>query len=148
MTSAITFAVFVILLHGAALAFTAICGGKAERFGAALLVFNLGLTWTAQASGDAAPFYAFMLIDLLTAAGFAWLIVKNPNKLWPGLAGCAQFLIFVFSVTRAIEFPLSEVGYLVMLNLCSLLALSALAAGAWAARWGRAKPSAWDMAPA
>jgi hypothetical protein len=128
------FNLLVILLYVCTMIGAATFGRKAERLAAALLTANMALTWAAQASGDRAPFFAFMAIDLLTAAGLAYIMVKNPDKLWPGVSACAQLLIFVFSATRAIEFPLSEQSYLVMLNFCSLLCIGALAAGTWAAR--------------
>jgi hypothetical protein len=138
----------LIGLYAAILIFASTLGGRPERIAAGIYVANLAATWFAQASGDAAPFYAFMLIDFVAAVGFGWLMLKNPEKLWPGIAACAQLLVFVFSATRALEFPLSETGYLVMLNVCSLLGIGALAAGTWAARWRRGDSPGREVAPA
>ena len=84
----------------------------------------------------------------MTAVSLGVLTFKFPEKLWPGIAGCAQLLVFVFSATRVLEFPLSEQGYLIMLNLSSLLGVGSLAVGTWATRWRKREPDAWDLAAA
>ena len=148
MTSVSIPSLVIIGIGLSALLFAAVFGGKAERNGATLLAGNIALTWIAQASSDQAPLAAFLAIDLATAAAFGYLTFKNPEKLWPGVCGCAQLLIFVFSATRAIDFPMSEQAYLFMLSLSSLLCVGALAAGTWAARWRKPGDQDWDPTPA
>jgi len=128
--------------------FASIFGRKPERLGAACYGIGLLLTWGGQMLIQKAPIYLFLGVDLLTAVGLGVITLRNPDKLWPGVAACAQMLVVVFSATRALDFPLSERSYLVMLNLSSLAGLAALAAGTWAARWGRRRTSAWDLAAA
>lgn len=148
MTSVSILSLVIIGLGLSALLFAAVFGGRAERSGAALLAGNIALTWIAQASAGQAPLLAFLAIDLVTAAGFGYLTFKNPEKLWPGVCGCAQLLIFVFSATRAIDFPMSEQAYLFMLSLSSLLCVGALAAGTWATRWRKSDDQEWAPTPA
>lgn len=87
-----------------------------------------------------------MGIDLLSALAFAALTFRNPDRLWPGVAGCGQFLVFVFSATRALEFPLSELAYLCALNISGLTVLAALTLGTIVSRWFPPAPSEWDLA--
>jgi hypothetical protein len=96
-----------------------------------------------QAFGDRAPLYSFLCVDLLTALGLAWVMLRNPEKLWPGVAACAQILVVVLSATRAIDYPLSERAYLIALGLCSMLGMGSLAIGAAVSRWGGCKPDPW-----
>ena len=143
----------VIILSFAPVVFAAVWGGRTERIGAAIIGSGQLLTWTAQSvamlaptASTTIPLEAFMLIDLTMALSFGAFMLRYPDKLWPGLAGCAQFLVFVFSATRAIDFPLSERAFFVAVNLSSLGVLVALAAGTWAARWYRKPASDWDRA--
>jgi hypothetical protein len=122
-----------------------ILGRKPERIGAGILGVGLLFTLGAQALAGGSPLFAFMVIDFLMALGLAVLTFRYPEKLWPGLAGCAQLLVFVFSATRAIDFPMSETTYLAALNLSCLGVTTALAGGTWAARWYRSPPSEWDL---
>jgi hypothetical protein len=57
-------------------------------------------------------------------------------------------LVVVFSATRALNFPLSEQSYLVMINVSGLAGFGALAFGTWASRWRPKAPTEWDMAAA
>jgi hypothetical protein len=108
-------------------------GGKVERLGAGVCGGFMLLTWVAQISLDA-PLYSFLMIDTAMAGAFGVLAVRNPEKLWPGVAGVGQTVVVVFSATRALSFPMSEVAYLVALNLSGLVVAGALGAGTWAAR--------------
>ena len=141
-------ALFVVLVavNVLSVGFAASLGARAERWGALVYGLSIGLAWGAQAVGDRTPVYAFMLIDLATCLAFGVIMLRHPDKLWPGLAAVAQLLVFVFSATRVIDFPLSETAYLVMLNVSGLAVASAIAAGTWATRWGRRAPSEWDIA--
>lgn len=152
MTSAALLNLVVIVLSLAPVIFALTYGGRAERMGGAIIGVGQLLTWTAQGLAEAAsasaqiPLHAFMLIDLALALALGGVMVRHADKLWPGLAGCAQFLVFVFSLTRVIDFPLSERAFFIAVNLSSAAVLVALAAGTWASRWGRRKPSEWDIA--
>lgn len=110
------------------------------------MLVSVVLTWGGQALGEKAPFGAFMAIDLLTALAFGLLAFRYPEKLWPGLAGCGQFLVFTFSATRALDYPLSEGEYLHALNLSGMLVLASLGFGTWASRWRVREPSFYDVA--
>lgn len=119
------------------LVFVTVVGGKVERAGAAILAVNVALTFAAQGLlGDHAPIYVLLLLDLAAALGFGALALRNPEKLWPGVAGVAMTFVMAFSATRATGFPLSEFAYLTALNLSSLLVKVAMVAGAWNHRWG------------
>jgi hypothetical protein len=80
------------------------------------------------------------------AIGLSVLTFRYPDKLWPGLAACAQTLVVAFSATRLLEFPLSETAYLTMLNVSSFAVALALAGGTWASRWYRKPADEWDDA--
>lgn len=122
-----------------------IIGGRPERLGATVCVVGGMLSMGLQnLSPTELPFGAFLVIDLGMAAAFGVLAVKNPDKLWPGVAAVAQTLLMAFSASRALHFPLSETGYIAALNLSSTGVAIALLAGAWAHRWGR-KP---ELSPA
>ena len=148
MTSTATLGVLLLVAPIATVAFASIFGSRSERVGASIYAVSIVVTWSAQLVGDKAPFFIFMGTDLLTAVALGVLTMRNPDKLWPGVAACAHTLVVVFSATRALEFPLSEHTYLVMLNVSSLAGLAALAVGTWAARWRPRTPSAWDIAAA
>ena len=130
----------------ASIIFALICGRRAERIGGALVGTAVLSTWAAQAVVAKVPLAAFMTIDAGLAVGLAVLTFRYPDKLWPGLAGCAQFLVLIFSVTRLIEFPLSPTAFLAALNLSSLAVHACLAVGTWRARWSKPRPDEWDVA--
>ena len=129
-----------------AIAFAIVLGGRAEKLGGGLVLSAILSTWIAQALWGMAPLYAFLPIDFAAACGFGILTARFPDKLWPGLAGCAQLLVFVFSATRAIDFPLSETAYLIMLNVSGFGVALALAGGTAVNRWHKPAPSQWDIA--
>jgi hypothetical protein len=145
--------VFAVLVGNAllifalcAIVFAFVSGGAAERWGAAtILACNL-LSWLSQAAFGSAPLTAFLLIDLTLVAGLGVITFRYPDKLWPGLAACAQTLVLAFSATRALHFPLSEVAYLTMLNVSSLVVALALAGGTWSSRWYRKPHDEWEEA--
>lgn len=134
----------IVALTFVALAFTAIVGKRAERTAAALYLLNVALTWTAQGLTEHPPFFAYMLIDFAMATAFAALALRYQEKLWPGVAGCAQFFVFIFSVTHVIDFPLSEDAHIVAVNLSCLIVIGAMTAGAWQARWGKPRIDPWE----
>ena len=142
--------VAVIGVSLAPVAFALVCGRKAERLGAVVIGSGQVLTWGAQsafqASAAQVPLTAFMAIDLSLALALGLIAFRYPDKLWPDLAACAQLLVFVFSVTRAIDFPLSPTAFIVAVNASSFMALVALCFGTWAARWCREPISEWDCA--
>ena len=120
------------------LVFALAAGGPVERLGAAIAFANVALAMVArQLFGSDAPIYPFLILDVLTALAFGVLAVRNPEKLWPGVAGVAMTFVMVFSATRAVGFPLSEFAYTTALNLSGLLVQASLAVGTWAHRWGR-----------
>jgi hypothetical protein len=124
------------------LLFTVVIGGRVERTGAGIMFANVSATAVAGAlmGVDPSP-VVFMVIDICTALAFGALALRNPEKLWPGVAGVAMTFVMVFSATRAIGFPLSPFAYMAALNLSGLLLQGTLIAGACAHRWGR-KPAA------
>ena len=130
----------------AAVVFAGIFGRTPERIGAGLLATNAVLTLLAQATISDAPFYYLIAIDLSTFLGLGWLTLTNTDKLWPGLAACAQLLVAMFSVTRVIDFPLTETQYAFMVSVCSMLTVSALAGGTLVTRFFPRDPSEWDVA--
>lgn len=131
------------------LLFTAVVGGRVERTGAAIAFANLVATTAAGAliGEDTSPI-VYMGIDLSTALAFGALALRNPEKLWPGVAGVAMTFVMVFSATRAIGFPLSPFSYMAALNLSGLLLQGTLIAGACAHRWGRRPAADLTVAPA
>lgn len=134
----------LVLLSLSAMLFAGVCGGKAERQGAGIWLLLTMLTWTVQGVWGVAPTTAFMMIDCVLALSFGWIALRFPNKLWPGLAGCAQFLVLIFSVTRAVRYPLSQEAYIVMLNLSGLGVTCALIGGTWASRWWKPRRDEWE----
>lgn len=131
------------LTHVAAVLFSAIFGRIAERTGAAIYGASLALTWLVQ-DLLGTEIRLFMLIDLSTSVAFGCLATRYPSKLWPGTAACAQFLVFIFSATRAINYPLAETAYLIALNLAGLGLLASLVVGTWRARWGVPRTDEWE----
>lgn len=121
-----------------------IFGRSAERLGGIAIALAIAMTWAAQAVAGRAPVQAFLLIDLTLALSLAGIAVRYPEKLWPGLAGCAQFLVFVFSATRVIRYPLTETAYLVALTLSSVAVLGCLVVGTWRACWAKPRRDEWD----
>ena len=122
------------------LAFAAGFGRRAERLGAALYLGVALLTWGLEWGVGINP--ALKLVtDLTLAFALAFLLIRY-KKLWIGVACVATTLFCAFSATRLVGFPLSPFGYILALNLSSLIALVALAAGTWVERWGPADPYA------
>ena len=117
--------------------FALIVGGRVERLGAGLYAVGVLCTWSAQLFIAQAPFVAFLVIDTATALLLGVLAVRNPEKLWPGVAGVGQTLVVVFSATRALQFPMSETAYIIALNLSALLVVLPMGFAAWLHRWGR-----------
>lgn len=116
-----------------------VIGGPAERAGGAIAAANVLLTTMAQLlAPDQLPYFAFLAIDLLAAAAFGVLALRAPEKLWPGVAGVGQTMVIVFSATRALDYPLSELAYEAALNLSCVTVGLALAIGAVLARRERA----------
>lgn len=144
MTSTVLVNTSLILLSLSAMLFAGVCGGKAERQSATIWFLLTMLTWTVQAAWGVAPISAFIVIDCLLALSFGWIALRFPDKLWPGLAGCAQFLVLIFSVTRAVRYPMSEDAYLIMLNLSGLGVTCALIGGTWASRWWKPRRDDWE----
>lgn len=120
-----------------AVAFPLIVGGRLERAGAAVFGLGTALTWGVQfLVGSQAPVSAFMVIDFGMALAFAAILFVDREKLWPGAAACAQLLVFVFSASRTINFPLSDLALLMMLNVSGVGVILSLVVGAAAHRWG------------
>lgn len=119
------------------LLFAVWAGGKVERIGAAIAFANVAVAQAVLTILPDAPMQVFVALDVSTAIGFGVLAVRNPDKLWPGVAGVAMTFVMVFSATRAIGYPLSEAAFTSALNLSGLLVQAALVAGAWSHRWGR-----------
>jgi len=132
------------------LAFACVWGGRLERTGAGVVFINVVIALVArQLLGADGPVWVFCAIDLLTAVVFAGLALRNPERLWPGVAGVAMTFVMVFSATRAIGFPLSELAYAVALNLPGLLVQGALVSGTWSAlRLRRAEHPVGEPQPA
>lgn len=137
---AVTGLVFSVLL------FAGVYGSRCERIGATVYITGFVATWVAQVTLGATPVLALIVIDAAVCIGFAYLTFRYPAKLWPGIAGCAQLLVVVFSATRMLDFPLSATTFLYALNVASLAVILSLCAGTWAARWLRRAPSDWDIA--
>ncbi len=136
----------VLAVFALGILFAVVFGRTAERTGAALLAANAVLTLAAQATIDFAPLYCLLAIDLATFLGLAWLTFANREKLWPGLASCAQLLVAMFSATRLIDFPLTSNQYMMMVSVCSVLTVSALVGGTAVSRFFPRSASDWDMA--
>ena len=129
--------------------FTFLIGGRLEKYGAAIFALGTIGTWTVQTTANSQfSLVGFMLVDFTQAAAFASLIVLDKRKLWPGAATCAQLLVFVFSATRAVNFPLSDFALLIMLNVCAVAVELTLILGACAHRWnwGRADDVDFEFA--
>jgi hypothetical protein len=128
--------VLTLVLMLGAMVFAGIAGGWPER-SAALIIFAATVsTWVAQGQAGATPEGAFLLID--TIAAVALVVVLLRSKLfWAGVACCANMLMLAFTATRFFDFPLSEDGYVVMLQVSSLLVSLSLIYGTWNRRWGQ-----------
>ena len=130
------------------LLFAFVAGGRTEKLGVAIAVANVVIGILGRLVGGAEmPVYFSLILDLSTAVAFGVIAVRNPEKLWPGVAGVAMTFVMVFSATRAVGFPLSETAYTAALNLSSLLVQASLFAGAWSHRWGR-KRAEGELLPA
>ena len=138
MSSADLLSNIVGLVLLGALLFSLVVGGRTEHLGVAIFVANVVGCQIARAAG--APVLVLGTVDVATAAAYGVLALRNPEKLWPGVAGVATTFVMVFSATRAIGFPLSEIAYNSALNLAGLLVQASLVAGAWSHRWGPARP--------
>jgi hypothetical protein len=140
------FVAFAVLVCTVLFALAA--GGKVERIGAAIVIANVLLAGAAWGLFGAPSLPVSLTLDIGTAVAFGLLAVRNPEKLWPGVAGVAMTFVMVFSATRAIGFPLSDLAYSTALNLSGLLVQGALAAGAWNHRFGRHRPDEPELAGA
>lgn len=133
----------------AALGLAVVIGGRVERQGAAIIVVNVvaGLVASAALSSD--PYVvAACSIDVATALAFGVLAVRNPDKLWPGVAGVGVTFVMVFSATKAIGFPLNETAHVAALNLAGAIVHGSLAIGAVLERRGRRERLQAELAPA
>jgi hypothetical protein len=146
LTSAALLSYSLLVLPLVSLLLASTVGGKAEKLGAAIFGLALALTWGAQMLGERASYPIFLAIDFGAAAAAGALTIRFPDKLWPGIAGCAQFLVLTFSITRALNFPLSETAYLYALNLSGSLVWGSLLAGTWASRCYRKPVDDWEVA--
>jgi len=127
----------------ASICFASLFGGKVERSGAAILFGGLVATWATQVVvGNAVT--PLVLVDLGVAIAFGILAVHQPDKLWPGSAGTAQFAAFTFSASRAISFPLTDNAYVIATNLSGMGVVAALAIGTYRHRWCAPTRSEWD----
>ncbi len=129
--------------------FAVVFGGRCERIGAAICFGSAVLSLASQVFGlalanEAYPVLTFLVIDLGTSVAFGVLAWKHPDKLWPGVAGVAQFLVFTFSASRLVNFPLDDVLLAHAINLSSFAVKLTLVAGTWQARWGKPKVDEWD----
>ena len=127
--------ILTLLLTLGALLFAGVVGGRPERAVCLIIVGGTGVTWVAQALGDSTPEAAFLLIDLAIGLGLLAVLVRT-RLFWAGVACCAQMLMLAFTATRFVNFPLSELGYLVMLQVSSVMVAMSLIYGTWARRWG------------
>ena len=127
--------IVVGLVLVATLLFAGVAGSKVERLGALIVLANVLAGILLRAAG--APLHVSWGFDLLTAMAFGALALRNPEKLWPGVAGVAMTFVMVFSATRAVGFPLSDFAHSVTMNLSGLLVQAALFAGTWSHCWGR-----------
>lgn len=130
----------VLLTVGAGLTL----GGRPEKLGAAAFGIATVSTWGVQGLGDLAPVHTFMAIDFSLSLAFGVIALRHPAKLWPGVAGCFQFLVFVFSATRAIDYPLSQFAYIAALSLCGIGVMLTLLLGTLVARYGKARTDEWE----
>ena len=133
------------LMMLATLIFGVIAGGRVERIGVAILAANIAAGLILRGVfgvGPSVPLVSFA--DALTALGYGVLAIRNPERLWPGVAGVAMTFVTVFSVTRATGFPLTGAAYDAALNLSGLLVQVSLFTGTCVHRWGR-KPAADDV---
>ena len=123
-----------ILIIGALL-FAGVAGGWPERTVAGILIGGTALTWTTQALAGPSPEGAFLLIDVMVGLGLLAVLIRT-KLFWAGVACCAQMLMLAFTATRFFNFPLSELGYLKMLQVSSILVSLSLIYGTWSRRWG------------
>ena len=128
-----------LLLLVGSLLFAGVVGGRPERAAAAIVFASVLLTLVAQAVSGPTPEFAFLLIDALTGAGLL-LVLLRWKLFWSGVACCAQTLMLAFTATRFFNFPLSERGYVAMLQVSTVVLSAALISGAWARRWPAQDP--------
>ena len=128
--------ILTLMLMLGAIAFAGIAGGWPERSAALIILGAIGSTWIAQGLSGSTPEGAFLLID--TIASIAFVVVLFRSKLfWAGVACCANMLMLAFTATRFFDFPLSENGYVVMLQVSSMVVSLSLIYGTWSRRWGQ-----------
>jgi hypothetical protein len=130
------FQALTLALIAGGLLFAAVFGGRHERAAALVLVSGAVATWAAQGLGpERTPEVAFLLIDFGVVLGLLWVLVSS-KLFWAGAACCAQMLLLMFTATRLVEFPLSEIGYIAMLQVSTVIVMVSLIYGTWAHRWG------------
>jgi hypothetical protein len=124
--------VLTSLLFLGTLIFAGIAGQAAERWAAGLIFAAMVACWVV---GSGVTSYN-LAIDALLAISLLSLFVRH-KKLWLGCALNAQVLLLAFSSTRLIDFPLTTLEYVVMLNVSSVGVFTSLLFGTIHARWGR-----------
>jgi hypothetical protein len=134
---------FALLLSSVGLA--GALGGRCEREGACLYGGLSFAILVVQAFGTG-PHLAVILVglDFLTALGFVAIAFRYPEKLWPGVAACAQYFVFTLSFGKLVGFPLNEVLLIRASTISSVNVSAALVAGTWAARWRKAPVDPWE----
>lgn len=105
-------------LYLGVLSFASVAGKAPQRWVAALTFTTLCTTWLVQATlGNV------VLLKLAIDAGYAvamLALLARYKQFWIGTALCSQSLLLAFSSTRLVQFPLTELEYVSMLNLSSL----------------------------
>lgn len=134
---------------GGCILFALAVGQRCERLGAGICLGGALLTACAQIVSlkllnDYYPTTAFAGVYIATSVAFAALALRYPEKLWPGVAGCFQFLVCMFSVSRQVNFPLDDQALVALSNVSALGVTTTLAVGSYLARWGKPRYDEWE----
>lgn len=118
----------MLVVYLGVLAFAAVVGRNAER-NVSLCVFAAAiLTWIVPLAVQNDPATANLVVDAALAIALLGSVLRY-RLLWIGAAACSQCLLLAFSSTRLLDFPLTKVEYLFVLNLSSVGVFASLFVG-------------------
>lgn len=125
-------------------------GRRCERLGAAICVAGAVLSASSQVIslrllGDYYPTAVMAFTGLAECIAWALLTVRYSNKLWPGVAGCFQFMVMIFSISQQTNFPLPDQVMVAMINLSALGVTASLTAGTYMTRWRKPPVDQWEQ---